>query len=390
FVLKDAVRPNIYALLPYRCARDDYKEGILLDANENSFGPALASRNDFQAPAASGALGNSDVHLERYPDPHQHDIKKLLCGLRGIPSTDYFFLGVGSDESIDIAMRVFCKPSIDKILICPPTYGMYSVSAQVNDVQVVRVPLDTTDGLFQLQVDKILDELKNDHTIKMVILCSPGNPTGTLLKHQDIKRILDCTSFKGVVLVDEAYIDFCGDAGGANVNSVASWTVQYPNLIVTQTLSKAFGLAGIRLGISISSPAISQIFNNTKAPYNISTPTSLLGRAALSESGQDTMRHHITSIIEERRDLLQKFAKMPRLGMPLGNNDSNFILIPILNSSGTPDNEIALRIYKRLAEYEGVVVRFRGNELGCTGCVRITIGTPSQNITLVEKLGMLL
>ncbi|KAJ1342817.1 histidinol-phosphate transaminase [Batrachochytrium salamandrivorans] len=358
FVLKDVVRPNIYALKPYRCARDDYTTGILLDANENSFGPSLASAHgDFKAPTTSGMLTNSDIHLERYPDPHQNGIKELLSSLRGLPSKEYFFLGVGSDESIDIAMRVFCRPGVDKILICPPTYGMYSVSAQVNDVQVVSVPLNVTGGAFQLQVDKILEELANDPTIKIVILCSPGNPTGTLLNHQDIRRVLDFTPFKGVVLVDEAYIDFCGASDGSNANSVATWAIQYPNLIVTQTLSKAFGLAGIRLGFSISSPEIARIFNSTKAPYNISTPTSLLGRAALSEAGQNTMRRHIALIIKERQDLLLKLATIPRVGQSLGGNDSNFVLVPILNSSHVPDNDVAYMVYKTLAETEGVVVR---------------------------------
>ncbi|KAH9255040.1 hypothetical protein BASA81_006985 [Batrachochytrium salamandrivorans] len=229
----------------------------------------------------------------------------------------------------------------------------------------------------------ILEELANDPTIKIVILCSPGNPTGTLLNHQDIRRVLDFTPFKGVVLVDEAYIDFCGASDGSNANSVATWAIQYPNLIVTQTLSKAFGLAGIRLGFSISSPEIARIFNSTKAPYNISTPTSLLGRAALSEAGQNTMRRHIALIIKERQDLLLKLATIPRVGQSLGGNDSNFVLVPILNSSHVPDNDVAYMVYKTLAETEGVVVRFRGNELGCVGCIRITIGTPEQNDVLV-------
>ncbi|KAI8926728.1 pyridoxal phosphate-dependent transferase [Entophlyctis helioformis] len=390
FTLANVVRPNILALKPYRCARDDYSEGILLDANENSYGPALAASGEFAAPRTLGDLAYSDVHLERYPDPHQLSIKQQLVAMRHIPSTDNVFLGVGSDESIDLAIRVFCRPAVDKILICPPTYGMYSVSAQVNDVEVVKVPLDVAGGSFQLQVDKILETLRNDPLIKLVFLCSPGNPTGTLLAHKDIKQILDFEPYKGVVMVDEAYIDFCGDAEGINVMTVAPWVAEYPNLIVAQTLSKSFGLAGIRMGISISSPEISQIFNNTKAPYNISTPTSLLARSALSEAGQDAMRHHVSLITNERTNLINSLKTIPRIGRILGGNDANFVLAEVLNTQGRPDNTTAFEVYKRLAESEGVVVRFRGSEIGCEGCLRMSIGTAEENVVLIAKLRSLL
>ncbi|KAL2919845.1 histidinol-phosphate transaminase [Polyrhizophydium stewartii] len=397
FVLRDIVRPNILALQPYRCARDDYKSGILLDANENSYGPALSDpAGDFVTPPAASTPGvdpnpdeapvNPDVHLERYPDPHQHEVKSRLCAFRGLPSPDHLFLGVGSDESIDIAIRVFCRPGVDKILICPPTYGMYSVSAQINDVQVVRVPLDVADGRFQLQVDQVLETLAADPLIKILFLCSPGNPTGNLLAHADVKRILDFTGYKGIVLVDEAYIDFSVDAEGVNLQSVASWTVEYPNLVVTQTLSKAFGLAGIRCGVSISSTDIARIFNSTKAPYNISTPTSLLARSALSEVGLDRMRMHVMSTLLERERLRSALPALPRVGRVFGGNHANFILVEIVDGQGAPDNKAAFSAYKQLAEVEHVVVRFRGNELGCTACLRITIGMPEHNEQLLERM----
>ncbi|KAJ3188964.1 histidinol-phosphate transaminase [Gaertneriomyces sp. JEL0708] len=376
FDLKAVVRPNIWALQPYRCARDDYSAGILLDANENSFGPSLPAGQANQVDAAF-----LESQLERYPDPYQKEIKESLASFRGLPSTSHFFLGVGSDESLDLLIRVFCVPGKDKILICPPTYGMYSVCAQVNDVEVVKVPLDVAEGRFQPQTDKIIAAVEADPTIKLVFLCSPGNPTGTLLRHDDIKRVLDCEAFKGVVVVDEAYVDFCAEG-----SSVAHWVVDCPNLVVTQTLSKSFGLAGIRLGIAIASPDIAQILNNTKAPYNISTPTSLLARAALSEEGINEMRRHITSIISERSRLLKELESIAGIGKVIGNNDANFVLAPILGPNGKPDNTAAHKVYKALAEEEGVVVRYRGAELGCQGCLRITIGTERENRVLLEKL----
>eukprot|EP00842_Homolaphlyctis_polyrhiza_P005162 jgi/Hompol1/5647/HPOL_002014-RA len=389
FDLQSVVRPNIWALKPYRCARDDYSEGILLDANENSFGPALPPGSITTSLASHAAAGTAtDLQLERYPDPHQLAIKQQLCGFRNIPSPECVFLGVGSDESIDIAIRVFCRPALDKILICPPTYGMYAVCAQVNDVAVVSVPLDVAGGSFQLQVAKIKEALAADPSIKLVFLCSPGNPTGTLLSHRDIKEILDFAPFKGVVMVDEAYIDFCGDAEGHNIMTTASWVTSYPNLIVAQTLSKSFGLAGIRLGISISSPQIARIFNNTKAPYNISTTTSLLARSALSESGLHIMMTHVSQTIAERSRLAKQVQTIANTGAILGGNDANFILLQIVDDQGKPDSKRAFNIYKTLAEVEGVVVRFRGNEVGCEGCLRITVGTPAENDMAAAKLSM--
>lgn len=233
FDLKKAVRPNIYSLQPYRCARDDYADGILLDANENTHGPSLAEDEL-----------KFDL-LQRYPDPHQQKLKEALAKLRNIPSHSHFYLGVGSDECIDMAIRVFVEPGKEKILISPPTYGMYAVSAQINNVEVCKVPLLTEGGSFQLNVAKIIDMVTNEPLIKMIIACSPGNPTGTRLSQSDIIEILECPFFSGVLMVDEAYIDFCKDSEG-EFASMASLVLVYPNLIISQTLSKAFGLAGIR------------------------------------------------------------------------------------------------------------------------------------------------
>ncbi|KAJ3401637.1 histidinol-phosphate transaminase [Chytriomyces hyalinus] len=372
FTLESAVRPNILRLQPYRCARDDYSEGILLDANENAFGPAASRPEHIQ------------MQLERYPDPHQAVLKEKLKEFRGVPSTDYFFVGVGSDESIDLAIRIFCTPGQDKILITPPTYGMYSVSANINDVGIVKVPLDVEGGRFSLMTENIKNALRSDKSIKIVFLCSPGNPTGTLLREQDIREILEFEEYSGVVLVDEAYVDFC-----EKESSVASWVTKYPNLIVIQTLSKSFGLAGIRLGIAIANPQIAQIFNNTKAPYNISTLTSSVAISALEDSGLEKMKLHVRLIWEQRDRLSRELLKFPQVGAILGGNDGNFVMAQLVNEKGEPDNTLAVAVYKRLAEVEGIVVRFRGMEVGCGGCLRISVGTADENSALLEKLNLI-
>ncbi|RUO97054.1 histidinol-phosphate aminotransferase [Jimgerdemannia flammicorona] len=372
FVLENVVRPNILALKPYRCARNDYSEGILLDANENAYGPSLPS-------------GDS-ANLNRYPDPAQHLVKTAVVALRGLRGVENLFLGVGSDEVIDLLIRIFCVPARDKVLITPPTYAMYSVSAQINDVEVVKVNLDVEDGKFQIKPGEINARLASDPNIKLVFLCSPGNPTGTVLSHASIRAVLESPSYTGIVVIDEAYIDFVSEDRDG---SVATWVEQYPNLVVMQTLSKSFGLAGIRLGIAISHPSIIQLMNNIKAPYNISTPTSQIALRALSPLGHATMRAHLASILSERARLIAALKSFPVSGVwrIIGGNDANFVLIQIVDvSMGRPDNAKAERVYKRLAESEGVVMRFRGDEIGCEACLRVTVGREEDNNLLLERL----
>jgi len=389
FNLKDVVRPNIWALDPYRCARDDYWEGILIDANENSFGTCV-NLNDGEIslpkPKANEKDLNSDTHIERYPDPRQLEFKTLFAKLRGLSSPNCMFVGVGSDESIDIIMRVFGNPGKDKVLVTPPTYGMYSVCAQTNDLEVVKVPLLLPN--FQLDVPKVKEALKNDPSIKMVILCSPGNPTGSVIALNDIREILEYEDFKGIVVVDEAYIDFVEETD--NKGSVATWVEKYPNLIVTQTLSKSFGLAGIRCGIAITSEEIAAIINKTKAPYNVSTPASLIARKALSDESIAKMRENVKKIIEERTKLIEIFKSLDGVGSILGTNDGNFILVQVVNKNGVPSSNRAHKIYKGMANNEKIVVRYRGNEYGCAGGLRITIGNQEENVILIEKFKKLL
>ncbi|KAI9310080.1 histidinol-phosphate aminotransferase [Dichotomocladium elegans] len=369
FSLEKLIRPNILALSPYRCARDDYSSGVLLDANENAYGPALAAE--------------MDGDLNRYPDPYHVRVKERLVKLRNLKSTNQVFLGVGSDEVIDLVIRVCCVPGKDKILITPPTYGMYSVSAQINDVAVVKCNLDVENGAFQLRADDIIATLKADPSIKIVFLCSPGNPTGTCLKHTDIRKVLD-SGYEGLVVVDEAYVDFVEHENG----SVAHLVSEYPNLLVSQTLSKSFGLAGIRLGIAIADPAFIQILNNTKAPYNIGTPSAQIAYDALSSEGIAKMEEYRKALVSQRGVILESLARfpVPGIGQILGTNDANFVLVQILNKEGQPCNVRSEKVYKLMAESKNVVVRFRGKEYGCTGCLRITVGKEDENREMLEKL----
>lgn len=290
---------------------------------------------------------------------------------------------MGSDEAIDALLRCFCVPARDKILVCPPTYGMYSVSAQVNDVGLVKVPLLPAPE-FDIDVPAITSTLSGPEAsnIKLIYLCSPGNPTGSLVKKEDLMRILEHPTWNGVVVLDEAYIDFAPEG-----SSLAEWVAEWPNFVVMQTLSKAFGLAGIRLGAAFTSPEIASLLNNLKAPYNISSPTSVIACQALQPAGLGVMREHRASIVAQRDRLLKELPKVKGVGRFRGGTASNFLLVEILNSSGNPDNVTALKVYESLAENRGVVVRFRGKEHGCMGCLRITVGTEAEVTRFLREIG---
>lgn len=325
--------------------------------------------------------------LHRYPDPHQEPLKKQLCELRNTHAhtdktlkPENLFVGVGSDEAIDALLRCFCVPGKDRILTCPPTYGMYSVSAQVNDVALVKVPLLEA-PTFSIDVPAVMEALTKESNIKLVYLCSPGNPTGSVLAKSDVQQILDHPTWNGVVVLDEAYIDFAPEDA-----SLAEWVTEFPNLVVMQTLSKAFGMAGIRLGAAFTSPPIARLLNSLKAPYNISSPTSALASYAVSEKGLAIMRDHRARLLEQRDRLIKELPKIPGVGRLRGGTESNFLLYEMLNSAGEPDNTVALAVYEKLAEGKGVVVRFRGKEHGCQGCLRITVGTDAEVTRFLESL----
>lgn len=318
---------------------------------------------------------------------HQAELKQRLCTFRNTHhhtsktlKPENLFVGVGSDEAIDALLRCFCVPGKDKILTCPPTYGMYAVSAQVNDLGVIKVPLDTEKS-FKLRPDAVNDVLSSDSSIKIVYVCSPGNPTANLISKSDLQEILEHPTWNGVVVLDEAYIDFAAEG-----SSLAEWVLEWPNLVVMQTLSKAFGLAGIRLGAAFTSPAIAGLLNNLKAPYNISSPTSALACAALQPENLAVMKGNREKIVSQRLRMLEELPKIPGVGSFLGGAESNFLLVEILDKSrgqgGKPSNETAMAVYERLAETSRVVVRFRGKEVGCLGCLRITVGTEIE----VDKL----
>ncbi|KAL3427488.1 histidinol-phosphate aminotransferase [Phlyctema vagabunda] len=390
FNLATCARSNILALEPYRCARDDYKDdgtNILLDANENAYGPSIS-------PSFTSSTTAIDFSsLNRYPDPHQHDLKQLLCNLRNTHAhtpknitPENLFVGVGSDEAIDSLLRCFCVPGKDKILVCPPTYGMYSVSAQVNDVGLVKVPLLPAPE-FAIDVPAITAALSSEEgkSIKLAYICSPGNPTGSLIAKEDVQRLLEHPTWNGVVVLDEAYIDYAPEG-----SSLAEWVAEWPNLVVLQTLSKAFGLAGIRLGAAFTSPPIAALLNNLKAPYNISVPTSVIASQALEEGGLSVMRSNREKIIKQRERLLLELPKVNGIGRFRGGVASNFLLVEILNEEGKPDNKIALAVYERLAENKGVVVRFRGKEFGCLGCLRITVGTENEVTRFLKEVALVI
>ncbi|CAI2036671.1 hypothetical protein SEUBUCD646_0I00630 [Saccharomyces eubayanus] len=372
FDLEKIVRPKIYNLEPYRCARDDFTEGILLDANENPHGP---TQNE---------LIKSNLH--RYPDPHQLEFKTAMTKYRNKTSSysndpavkpltaDNLCLGVGSDESIDAIIRACCVPGKEKILVLPPTYSMYSVCANINDIEVVQCPLVVSDNSFQMNVEGVLTILENDPLIKLVFATSPGNPTGAKIKTSLIEQVLQNWQ-NGLVIVDEAYIDFCG-------GSTAPLVTKYPNLVTLQTLSKSFGLAGIRLGMTYASKDLAKILNAMKAPYNISSLASEYALKAVQDHNLTKMEDTARSINEEKMRLLKALTALEYVDdQYVGGLDANFILLRINGG----DNTLAKKLYYQLATQSGVVVRFRGNELGCTGCLRITVGTHDENTQLINN-----
>lgn len=265
---------------------------------------------------------------------------------------------------------------------------MYGVSADVNDVQIVKVPLDADNG-FQLQPEKINEALAADESIKMVYICSPGNPTANLIRKKDIQKVLEHPTWNGVVVLDEAYIDFAPEG-----SSLAEWVAEWPNLVVMQTLSKAFGLAGIRLGVAFTSPQIARLLNSLKAPYNISSPTSAIAQTALLPKNMAVMRSYREQIVAQRERLMTELPKIPGFDRFLGGHAANFLLVQLLDKpaseGGKASNPVALATYEAMAEKRGVVVRYRGKELGCEGSLRVTVGTEQEVTKFLKELRVVL
>jgi histidinol-phosphate aminotransferase len=335
--LDNLVRENVRSLVPYSCARDEYhgKNGIFLDANENPFGA-----------------------LNRYPDPYQKELKSAISKLKGVEE-EMIFLGNGSDEIIDLCFRIYCNPGTDKALTFYPTYGMYQVSAAINNVSLIRIPLDEN---FQIDTEKT-SQYFNDDLLKLLIVCSPNNPTGNKMKRGDLEKIF--SRFGGIVLLDEAYIDFSDEPSFIrNLDT-------FPNLIVMQTFSKAWGMASVRVGMAFASPAIIHYFNKMKPPYNIST----LNQEAVLEKISDISRfQEEIKLIKEERERVSSELRDLSFIRKVFRSDANFIMARM---------EDATFIYNYLVNND-IVVRNRSSVV--ENCLRITIGTRDENNRLLSAL----
>lgn len=344
FDLQKLVRSHIADLQPYSSARDEFdpveREVVYLDANENPF----------------------DNGVNRYPDPQQRKLKEVIARRRGV-AANQLLLGNGSDEVLDLIFRAFCIPNQDKIIVMPPTYGMYRVLANINCVPLTEVPLNND---FQLVTKKIINQISSQ--TKAIFLCSPNNPSGNSFLREDILTLLQ--SFTGLVVIDEAYIDF------STQKSLVSELSSYPNLIITQTLSKAYGLAGIRLGICIASEEIVDILNKIKPPYNINSLTQ--ERAISDLKDWDTTQEQITQLIAERKGL---FAQLEKISFveKVYPSDANFLLVRV---------DDANKRYAQLIQND-IVVRNRSKQVGCENCLRFSVGTPQENQILIETLNRL-
>ena len=342
FDINSLVRENVKAMKPYSSARDEFEdfdttEMIFLDANENPF----------------------ENGVNRYPDPQQASVKSVLAQQNGVEKNQ-ILLGNGSDEVLDLLFRAFCEPKIDNIITLPPTYGMYGVLANLNAIENREVLLSTD---FQPQLDAIMKAV--DTNSKMIFLCSPNNPTGNSFSEKSVHYLLD--NFKGLVVIDEAYIDF---------SDKASWIQKikdYPNLIITQTLSKAYGLAGIRLGICYASADIISVLNKIKPPYNVNELTQKRALERLANPNQ--IKEEIISIIEQREQLLKVLNEVNFVSK-IYPTEANFILIKVDNANQRYDELIA----------KGIVIRNRTTQPLCENTLRLTIGTEEENQKLIAAL----
>lgn len=337
--IEQLVRPIIKEIIPYRSARDEFEdfdaEKIFLDANENPF------ENGFN----------------RYPDPLQRKLKRTLADVKQVKS-EQILLGNGSDEVLDLIFRTFCEPGEEEVLILPPTYGMYSVLAKLNNIIVKEVPLNKN---FEIEIDSVLEAV-NQKT-KIIFICSPNNPSGNAIPLDQIEQLLD--RFKGILVVDEAYIDF------SEQKSALSILDQYPQLLVCQTFSKAYGLAGIRLGMCYANPLIIDYFNKIKPPYNVNSLTQSRALAQLETS--ESIQNQVISLISERKKLEQELKQFDFVSK-IYPSDANFLLVVVDDANKRYDQFLDA----------GVVLRNRSCLQGCNNTLRVTVGTPEENTNFIK------
>lgn len=334
------IRKNIAQLLPYSTARDEYQGGdisVWLDANESPY----------------------DNGVNRYPDPHQKQLKQALAHLKGV-DTAQIFVGNGSDEAIDLCFRIFCEPGQDNVVAIAPTYGMYGVAAAINNVAVREVPLDAE--TYALNVDHMLAAV-DEHT-RLMWVCSPNNPTGNAFELADLERLAN--NFNGILVVDEAYADF------SEKGSMLLVLDKHPNLVVLQTLSKAWGMAGLRLGLAFAAEPIAQLFARVKYPYNVNGPTQQEVMSRLETEPHDA---HVAEVVAQRQMLAKALSDLACV-VKVFESDANFLLVKVTDAD---------KIYDQLVA-EGIIVRNRNKVVGCEGCLRLTVGTPHENQRLLKVL----
>ena len=343
FDLNNLIRDNIKTLKPYSSARHEFKgkASVFLDANENPYGSPLPDK------------------FNRYPDPLQWQLKFQIARIKGVPAEN-IFVGNGSDEVIDLAYRIFCTPGKDNVIVCPPTYGMYEVSGNINDVEIRKVNL-TSD--FQLDVEGVMNAV--DTNTKLIFICSPNNPTGNNMRREDVEIILN--NFSGIVIIDEAYINY------SKQKTFIQELTEYPNLVVMQTLSKAWGLAALRLGLCYASMDIIDLFNKVKPPYNINNASQLLALEALQNA--DIVNEWIKASVQQKEIVIKELSAF-NFVEKIYPSDANFFLMKVKDAS---------KLYDYLVENE-IVVRNRSRDPGCENCLRITIGTPEENKQLLYLL----
>jgi histidinol-phosphate aminotransferase len=343
--ITELIRPNIKKVQPYSSARLEYsgsaEAGIFLDANENSLGSV------------------TDIKLNRYPDPLQRDIKAKLARIKGLHQ-DQIFIGNGSDEAVDVLIRIFCKPARDALMIFPPTYGVYAFFAEVNDIAVSEVPLTSN---FRLDTGRIIQELSPRH--KLLFICSPNNPTANVMQPGDVEQILEAV--ETVVIIDEAYIDFCPQ------KTYLSWLKKYPRLVILQTFSKAWGLANIRIGMAYADPQIIEVMNNIKYPYNVSGLTQQMVLKAFDKMFRKEKL--VARILAQRRYLERELAGTPVVEQ-VYPSDANFVLVRVRDATA---------VHRTLLG-KNIIIRDRSRIPGCQNCLRITVGTAAENKILMAAL----